>query len=455
MLSSAPLTLHPACEMFCSSDSLDEDLATNSLDSIAQVMSLLQNSANGVKPDLSAALAKPLPQTVSPAQSASSASSVSKDVSSMQRQAPTATNRPAVPSLSTAAAKSRPPPLTPRSIGAINAKPGGTTPPPDKLMNLMNKVCDATGQQGLNSKSPQSVTTLLQNKNAFSSHQQGYVTPMQATLTKSSQSSSASVVKLTPRPPAQTTPPGSTRHLFVSSHSSSSTTNTHYPPIATPPFGSNSHLSAKSPPPLGPGYRSPAATAPPSGNGHRTYVLPAPPSSSHRPTGSKPGSALSLSVPITASCVTSASPSTTHCPSGSVQPSISTDHTPVMATGSTHRPSLAPLPPGLAHLSSSSTSSISMSSSVPSSTPTSTACLTQPHLQGFKLPFSPASKAPTQALSLQEGNLTLSSANQGQRLRPIGGASQSNKTSANHASTIRLPTPTDSALLSQVHIIRL
>ncbi|XP_062853401.1 ubinuclein-2a isoform X2 [Trichomycterus rosablanca] len=467
-LSSTSFSIHSTSEMFCSSDSLDEDLATNSLDSIAQAMSLLQNSVNGVKPNSTPsmscslpAVTKPLPHTTSPAQSVPSASSVLKDATSLQRQAPTAANRSAISSLNTTpAAKSRPPQTTTplqRPISAINIKAGGTPPPPEKLKNLINKSCDSTGQQCLNSnlsqlnpKNPQSVTTPLQNKASFGSHQQGYITPMQATLTKSSQSSSASVVKLTHRPPAQTTPPGSTRHLFVSSSSSSGPT--HYPPMATPSFGSNNHLPAKSPPLVSPTYRSPGPASPSSATGHRPFVLTPPTSSSNRPPAAKPSSTHCLSVLTTTSPVTLRPPapaptSTTHCLSVSTQASPSTNPTSVLTSGSTHRPSLPTLPSGLAHLSP-----IGRPSSVPTSTPASTPGLTHPHPQGFKLPFSPASKAATHSSSLQDSNLTLSPSmsNQGQRQRPVEGASQSNKTPTNHASAVRLPTPTDSALLSQV-----
>ncbi|KAB5515053.1 hypothetical protein PHYPO_G00248700, partial [Pangasianodon hypophthalmus] len=230
-VSPAPFSTRPPSEPICLSDSLDEDLATNSLDSIAQALTLLNNSANGMNPNSapstssssSPVVAKPLPHAASP--TPSSQSSTLKDVSSVQRQTVTPASRPSNASTNTTpAAKPRPPPTTTplqKPFGAMGVKSSQATPPTAQTKNPSNKLCDGGAQQpslkSVNPKSFQQLTTplsqsspLLQKKaTPTGHHQQRFITPMQATITKSSQSSNSPIIKLTHRPPAQTTPPGS------------------------------------------------------------------------------------------------------------------------------------------------------------------------------------------------------------------------------------------------------
>ncbi|KAI7807650.1 ubinuclein-2a isoform X2 [Triplophysa rosa] len=285
----------PACrpssspsEPICLSDSLDEDLAANSLDSISQALALLSNAAKGLTPNngvpaSSPGIARslsvvshyssPLSHSSHPAKMESSgisnksslttSSSLSspitssplssmrgetfgmlKDTGPLQRHPVTASHRVIVSGMNAAqAAKPRPPPtaspLMPpqqRSFGAI-VKLGPT--PVGQAKNCANKFGVAGGITGtgvsqqprmslhpsqLNPKSPQqsrvpsspptnssSPSTLLsQAKTTSMPHNQSnFITPMQATLTKSSHSSSSPIIKLTPRPPAPTPPPSS------------------------------------------------------------------------------------------------------------------------------------------------------------------------------------------------------------------------------------------------------
>lgn len=169
-----------------------------------------------------------------------------KDAGSLQRHSVTPVHRAHVSGMNaTLAAKPRPPPtasplLPPhqRSFGAI-VKTGQTPPPVGQAKNCANKSGVAGGITGtgvsqqprisphvvqLNPKSPQqprvqsspptnssSPSTLLLHAKAPSMphNQSNFITPMQATLTKSSHSSSSPIIKLTPRPPAPTPPPAS------------------------------------------------------------------------------------------------------------------------------------------------------------------------------------------------------------------------------------------------------
>lgn len=164
-----------------------------------------------------------------------------KDTGLLQRHPVTPAHRVSVSGMNAAqAAKPRPPPtasplLPPqqRSFGAIVKS---TPPPVGQAKNCANKSGVAGGIAGvgvpqqprmsphplqLNPKSPQqsrvpsspptnssSPSTLLSHAKTPSMphNQSNFITPMQATLTKSSHSSSSPIIKLTPRPPAPTPP---------------------------------------------------------------------------------------------------------------------------------------------------------------------------------------------------------------------------------------------------------
>ncbi|XP_051986932.1 ubinuclein-2a isoform X2 [Xyrauchen texanus] len=278
-------------EPICLSDSLDEDLAANSLDSISQALALLSNAAKGLMPNNGIPTSSPpgiigsssgvshystlshssLPAKMEPSgislankSSLNTSPSLSsplttspsssirgetigllKDSGSLQIHPVTSTHRAGMNVGQSA--KPRPPPtasplLTPqqRSFGAMGVKPVRTLPPFGQAKNCGNKsgtsgsVISGTGvsqqprmntypshmnpkssQQSRVPNSPQptpsSTSTLLsQAKPPTMPHNQtNFITPMQATLTRSSHSSSSPIIKLTPRPPAPTPPPTS------------------------------------------------------------------------------------------------------------------------------------------------------------------------------------------------------------------------------------------------------
>ncbi|XP_067315106.1 ubinuclein-2a isoform X2 [Pseudorasbora parva] len=288
--SASPALPAPGCrppsspsEPICLSDSLDEDLAANSLDSISQALALLSNAAKGLTPNngvpatsspsvhgsstgvshyssplshstlpgkmepsgislvnissLSTSPSLSSPLTSSPSASMRGETFVMlKDGGPVQRHSGTPTHRAGISGMNTAqSAKPRPPPtasplLPPqqRSFGTMGVKMVQTPPPVGQAKNCANKSGTGGGtvvsqQLRMNAHpsqmSPQqspppthsSPSTLLsQTKTTSISHNQSnFITPMQATLTKSSHSSSSPIIKLTPRPPAPTPPPSS------------------------------------------------------------------------------------------------------------------------------------------------------------------------------------------------------------------------------------------------------
>ncbi|XP_042562301.1 ubinuclein-2a isoform X2 [Clupea harengus] len=332
-------------EPICLSDSLDEDLATNSLDSISQALALLSNAAKGLtqtngpptsspvsmasstagilvghyasplshsvtskldspvmslanmstlstSPSLSSSpsLCRPMTITSSPsAASRAEAYGMLKDaglLSQAQRLAMTPTHRSGAGLNSPSPPKPRPPPtasplLPPqqKSFCPPGMKPGQATPPSGMAKSSANKLSGGNGGMGggsplarvnshpsqLNAKSPQQPQRLPgspspvpssspiiishpQSKAQHQHPQSNFITPMQATLTKSSHSSSSPIIKLTPRPPAPTPPP--------SSSSSPSPSSSPSLPLSRPQMMVNSHqYSAK-----GAGFRPPFTT---------------------------------------------------------------------------------------------------------------------------------------------------------------------------------------------------
>lgn len=322
--SASPALHAPACrppsspsEAICLSDSLDEDLATNSLDSISQALALLSNAAKGLTPNngvpaisslsvpgsssVVSHCSSPLSYSTLPAKMESSGISKAnmstlttspslsspltsspsssmrgenfgmlKDGGPVQRPSGTLTYRAGISGMNTAqSAKPRPPPtasplLPPqqRSFGTMGVKLVQTPPPLGQTKNCANKSTTGGGtvvsQQPrmnthpfqMNPKSPQqspppttsSPSTLLSQAKTLSMphNQSNFITPMQATLTKSSHSSSSPIIKLTPRPPAPTPPPSSSPSLIhprpqmiPSTHQYSPKSPTFRPPFTT------------------------------------------------------------------------------------------------------------------------------------------------------------------------------------------------------------------------------
>lgn len=496
-VSPAPFSSHPPSETICLSDSLDEDLATNSLESIAQALTLLNNSTNGLNanstPSTSSSssspvVAKPHPHIVSP--TLSSQSSMLKDVSSVQRQSVTPANKPSNVSTTTTtpAAKPRPPPTTTplqKPFGAVGIKSGQVTPPTAQIKTPSNKISDSGAHQpSLNSLTPKSfqkMTTppspslpLIHKKATPTGHyQQRFITPMQATITKSSQSSNSPIIKLTHRPSAQITP-GLASCPPVQTTPSSQTVppgSTHHPPAQTTPSCSTNRPPAQPMPPgsvhrpqvHSPAHQSAAHIVPP-GSTHRSLVsTPSPPSTLHHSSittsSSVHGNLPSASHPQNMGPAHRSPASTlpaacsTHRPLVSTPPSPSS-HCPSVQTppSSAYRPSVPTPPPSLAHRSPVATPP-SVSSPAPSCPPVSTPP-TQYNTKssGFKPPFSPAPVATPHTSSFQDCKVTSSSVttNHGQRQRSVGGAKQSNISSATCASAMGLPSLSDSALLNQV-----
>ncbi|KAI5613794.1 ubinuclein 2a isoform X1 [Silurus asotus] len=367
-VSPAPFSIYPPSELICLSDSLDEDLATNSLDSITQALQLLNNSANGVNansaPCTSSSLpvvAKPHPHSISP--SPSSQSSTLKDVVSVQRQTASPASRLSNTYMNTTPpAKPRPPPTTTplqKPFGVIGIKSSQATPP-GAIKNPSNRLCDSTQQQNLNSVTPKGFTTppsssqshLLQKKATPTGHpQQRFITPMQATITKSSQSSSSPIIKLTHRPPAHSTPPGPTNRP---SAQSTPPVPTNRPSAQSTPPGPTNRPAAQSTPPgstnrpaahsttLGPTNRPSAQSTPP-GPSNRPSAQSTPPGPTNRPSAQStpPG-------PTNRPSAQSTPPGPTNRPSAQSTPPGPSNRPSAQSTppGPTNRPSAQSTPPG-------------------------------------------------------------------------------------------------------------
>uniref|UniRef100_A0A8C7SNH7 Ubinuclein 2a n=1 Tax=Oncorhynchus mykiss TaxID=8022 RepID=A0A8C7SNH7_ONCMY len=234
-------------EPICLSDSLDEDLRAPSLDSVSHALAFLSQAAKGLGPHGSTTLStSPSTSTASSARmqltgatlvsrGADGVYGVMKGAGSMgqtQRHnvsMATATHRQGCmtggsklhpPSSPSPPTKQRPPPT---------ASP--LLPPHQKVALGMGVAIPGLGKSSVKatsssnggammsnmpSPSPQSRSPSHHQGKSKPHHQSNFITPMQATLTKSSHSNNSSpIIKLTPRPPAPTPPP-------ISSPSSSS-----------------------------------------------------------------------------------------------------------------------------------------------------------------------------------------------------------------------------------------
>uniref|UniRef100_A0A6Q2WQT0 Ubinuclein 2b n=1 Tax=Esox lucius TaxID=8010 RepID=A0A6Q2WQT0_ESOLU len=230
----APATRRPMqspAEPICLLDSLDDELTAPSLDSISQALALLSNAAKGLvhgdsppSPDgpknvPSALHSSPLlqqhkksavsvvsaPLYVSTSSPALSRPSAVQSVLSTPRPAVTGLSKAGTP-CSPSQPKPRPPPtaspLAPpnqKGFGTNNTKAdGGDSPHP--LPHAPR------GAQPSQSKaSPLSSPFSHSLPGAPTQPQSNFITPMQATLTKSSHSSTSPIIKLTPRPPNPST----------------------------------------------------------------------------------------------------------------------------------------------------------------------------------------------------------------------------------------------------------
>uniref|UniRef100_A0A673WC15 Ubinuclein 2b n=1 Tax=Salmo trutta TaxID=8032 RepID=A0A673WC15_SALTR len=207
----APVACRPSqspAETICLLDSLDEELTAPALDSISQALALLSNAAKGLiqgdsppSPDRpktapSSLHASPLLQkhkksTINtPSSNTPLYVSTSSSPSSLSRQSVQSTQRLAGTALSKANApgshsqpKPRPPPNQ-KGFGSNNTKANsGDTPLSSPSPSFSHSLSGAQAQQ-----------------------QSNFITPMQATLTKSSHSSTSPIIKLTPRLPNPLTP---------------------------------------------------------------------------------------------------------------------------------------------------------------------------------------------------------------------------------------------------------
>ncbi|RXN15460.1 ubinuclein-2-like isoform X1 [Labeo rohita] len=226
-------TLSPP-EPICLSDSLDEDLTAPSLDSISHALAMLSSAAKDLvqsdspptveapKPSqslhASPHLAKkststPPPPAPASILSSSTSSPAVKSVSVLspvQRHSVIPAQRPAVTpatKMGVSPAKPRPPP-TASPLHAPQKIPAGKTvvAMPTGLIKTSNNSSSpaqsrtlptASSPSLLNVKSAQSFHVTPQVKN-HESPKPGFITPMQATLTKSPHNPSSPIIKLTP-----------------------------------------------------------------------------------------------------------------------------------------------------------------------------------------------------------------------------------------------------------------
>uniref|UniRef100_A0A673WDK0 Ubinuclein 2b n=1 Tax=Salmo trutta TaxID=8032 RepID=A0A673WDK0_SALTR len=222
----APVACRPSqspAETICLLDSLDEELTAPALDSISQALALLSNAAKGLiqgdsppSPDRpktapSSLHASPLlqkhkkstintPSSNTPLYGLGSmkgggalAQAHRQSVQSTQRLAGTALSKANAPG-SHSQPKPRPPPNQ-KGFGSNNTKANsGDTPLSSPSPSFSHSLSGAQAQQ-----------------------QSNFITPMQATLTKSSHSSTSPIIKLTPRLPNPLTPQAaSSMHQYSS-----------------------------------------------------------------------------------------------------------------------------------------------------------------------------------------------------------------------------------------------
>ncbi|XP_041736354.1 ubinuclein-2-like isoform X1 [Coregonus clupeaformis] len=234
----APVACRPSqspAEPICLLDSLDEELTAPALDSISQALALLSNAAKGLVQGDS----PPSPDGPKTAPSSLHASPL------LQKHKKSTINTPSSNTplyVSTSSSPSRPPTVSPslssvRSEGLGSMKGGGALAqahrqsvlstqrpagmglskanapgshsqpkprlPPNQKGFGSNNTKANSGDPPLSSPSPSFSHSL---SGAQAQQQSNFITPMQATLTKSSHSSTSPIIKLTPRLPNPLTP---------------------------------------------------------------------------------------------------------------------------------------------------------------------------------------------------------------------------------------------------------
>lgn len=233
----APVACRPSqspAETICLLDSLDEELTAPALDSISQALALLSNAAKGLIQGDS----PPSPDRPKTAPSSLHASPLLQKHKKSTINTPSS-NTPLYVSTSSSSL-SRPPTVSPslssaRVEGLGSMKGGGalaqahrqSVQSTQKLAGTALSKANAPGshsqpklrpppnQKGFgsnNTKANSSDTPLSSPSSSFSlsgaqaQQQSNFITPMQATLTKSSHSSTSPIIKLTPRLPNPLTP---------------------------------------------------------------------------------------------------------------------------------------------------------------------------------------------------------------------------------------------------------
>ncbi|XP_064842600.1 ubinuclein-2-like isoform X3 [Oncorhynchus masou masou] len=235
----APVAYRPSqspAETICLLDSLDEELTAPALDSISQALALLSNAAKGLVQGDS----PPSPDRPKTAQSSLHASPLLQKHKKSTINTPSSNTPLYVSTSSSPSSLSRPPTISPslssaRSEGLGSMKGGGAQahrqsvlstqrlagtalskanapgshsqpkprPPPNQKGFGSNNTKANSGDTSLPSPSPSSSHSL---SGAQAQQQSNFITPMQATLTKSSHSSTSPIIKLTARLPNPLTP---------------------------------------------------------------------------------------------------------------------------------------------------------------------------------------------------------------------------------------------------------
>ncbi|XP_052347238.1 ubinuclein-2-like isoform X5 [Oncorhynchus keta] len=235
----APVAYRPSqspAETICLLDSLDEELTAPALDSISQALALLSNAAKGLVQGDS----PPSPDRPKTAPSSLHASPLLQKHKKSTINTPSSNTPLYVSTSSSPSSLSRPPTISPslssaRSEGLGSMKGGGAQahrqpvlstqrlagtalskanapgshsqpkprPPPNQKGFGSNNTKANSGDTSLPSPSPSSSHSL---SGAQAQQQSNFITPMQATLTNSSHSSTSPIIKLTPRLPNPLTP---------------------------------------------------------------------------------------------------------------------------------------------------------------------------------------------------------------------------------------------------------
>ncbi|XP_031690404.1 ubinuclein-2 isoform X6 [Oncorhynchus kisutch] len=235
----APVAYRPSqspAETICLLDSLDEELTAPALDSISQALALLSNAAKGLVQGDS----PPSPDRPKTAPSSLHASPLFQKHKKSTINTPSSNTPLYVSTSSSPSSLSRPPTISPSLSSArsevLGSMKGGVAqahrqsvlstqrlagtalskanapgshsqpkprPPPNQKGFVSNNTKANSGDTSLPSPSPSSSHSL---SGAQAQQQSNFITPMQATLTKSSHSSTSPIIKLTPRLPNPLTP---------------------------------------------------------------------------------------------------------------------------------------------------------------------------------------------------------------------------------------------------------